>query len=174
MNTEIDKDYVKQEVLTIPGVREAIRNNDFEKAFELCKSVKKRQQLAMSLYSAKVDFLPYLTRIPDSLFRGFQNLNDITIPGNIKEIGDLAFFGTPLEKVEFQEGVEKIGDGAFAQTKVREVHLPETVKELGENSLGRAKVYCFLTTDNWSVYKKATVNEIINSATGELIKDKTS
>ncbi|MBQ6627975.1 MAG: leucine-rich repeat protein [Methanobrevibacter sp.] len=177
MNVEIDKDFVKQEVLTIPGMREAIRENNFDKAFELCRSVKKRQQLAMSLYIAKVDFMPYITKIPDSLFRGFQNLDELTIPGNIKEIGDLAFFGTPVSKLEIAEGVEKIGDGAFAQTKLREVHLPQSVKELGQNSLGRAKVFCFLTQeqiarDNGGKGYNSTSNDIINVETNEVIKPK--
>ena len=37
---EIDKDYVKQEILTIPGMREAIRNQNFDEAFRLCRSTK--------------------------------------------------------------------------------------------------------------------------------------
>lgn len=166
---EIDKDYVKQEILTIPGMREAIRNQNFDEAFRLCRSTKKRQQLAMSLYLARVDFLKSLSEIPESLFRGFDSLTEIEIPGNIKSIGDLAFFGTNLEKVTFAEGLEKIGDGAFAQTKIKEVHLPKSIKELGSSSLGKAVVYCFLNT---KAFNNCTVNEIINEETGELLKDK--
>lgn len=173
---ELDKDFVKSEILTIPGVREGIRNNDYDKVFELCKSIKKKQQLAMSLYAAKINFLKYMTSIPESLFRGAENLSDITIPGNIKEIGDLAFFGSSLNEVNFEEGLEKIGAGAFSQTKIKQVNLPKSVNHLGQSALGKAEVYCFLTKDDLGKsefsFGDFTVNDIISSETGEVFNER--
>jgi len=173
---ELDKNYVKTEILTIPGLREKLRENKYDEVFDLCKSTAKKRQLAASLYFAKVDFLKYMTRIPDSLFREVENMTSITIPGNIKEIGDLAFFGTGLEEVKFEEGLEKIGNGAFSQTKIKEVHLPKSVKELGQSALGKAVVYCFLTSDKVMEpefnFGQFTANDVINQETGELVKER--
>lgn len=171
---ELDKTFIKEEILTIPGIREAIRDHKFDEVFKLCKNTKKRQQLALSLYLARVEFLPYMTSIPESLFRGISEIKDVSIPGNIKEIGDLAFFNSGLENVEFGEGVEKIGSGAFAQTGIKEVHLPKSIKELGENCLGRAKVFCFITDVEAPAYSwgNFTVNTVSNEETKEIIKER--
>lgn len=169
---ELDKVFIKEEVLSIPGIREAIRDRNYDKVFELCKTTKKKQQLALSLYLSRVDFLPYMTSIPESLFRGFSDLKSISIPGNIKEIGDLAFFNSGLDEVDLGEGIEKIGDGAFSQTNIKEIHLPKSIKELGQSSLGKARVYCFINTFedlNRSEYSYGhfTVNKILNTETGK-------
>ena len=46
---ELDKLFVKEQVLTIPGLREAMEANDYDKVFELCGTTRKRNMLARSL-----------------------------------------------------------------------------------------------------------------------------
>ena len=117
-----------------------------------------------------------MTEIPDSLFRGADNINGIVIPGNIKVIGDLAFFNSSVSDVVFKEGIEVIGDGAFSQTNLREAHLPKSIKQIGPNALGRAKVFCFLTYEELisGDYSNGgfTRNTITNEETSEVIKER--
>lgn len=177
---EVDKEFIKNEVLSIPGLRQAMRENNYDEVFRLCKSTKKINQLAAALYISKVDFLRHMTHIPESMFRGVDLITEITIPGNIKTIGDLAFLQTGLEKLTLEEGVEEIGDGAFAQTKIKEVYLPRSVKKIGRAALGRAEVYCYfskedLVGDNPTVNPEGntfTYGNVINQETGEVLKDK--
>ena len=60
-------------------------------------------------------------------------LTELTIPGDIREIGVEAFAGlTELRKVILQDGVETIGDNAFLNcTKLEEVSVPASVTSLG-------------------------------------------
>lgn len=117
-----------------------------------------------------------MTEIPDSLFRGADNINGIVIPGNIKVIGDLAFFNSSVSDVVFKDGIEVIGDGAFSQTNLKEAHLPKSIKQIGQNALGRAKVFCFLTHDDLTLsdfaYAQFTKNTITNEETGEDLRER--
>ena len=179
---ELDKNYVKTDILTIPGIREAIRNNDFDEVFKLCGTTRKRMQLARALNASGVNFLNSMTEIPESLFRGYTGMYSIKIPSNIKKIGDFAFMGSGLQAVIIEDGVEEIGRGAFAQTALKEIHLPKSVKEMGELCCGKAKVYCFLTaeeyknwrdahTDYWTNKNRISQNDVINEETGEVISE---
>ena len=168
---EFDIEFVKSKVMSIPGVRDAIRAGDYQKVFDLCGNSKKKFNLAQALYSSKIDFLPKLTEIPDDLFRESKLISGkLVIPGNIKKIGDMAFFGTDITELELNEGLEEIGQGAFAQTKIKEVHLPSTIKKVGTMSLGRANVYLEADSlDNISIpgADTATVGFFISETTGE-------
>lgn len=169
---ELDKLYVKEQILTLPGIREAMRENNYDEVFKLCGTTKKRMQLARALNSSGVNFLQHMTSIPESLFRGCDTLLSIKIPGNIKEIGDFAFMGSGLQAVTIEDGVEKIGKGAFAQTAVKEIHIPKSVKELKELSCGKARVWCFMTEDELleaSLGCRPTTGNVINEETGEVL-----
>lgn len=166
------------EVLDISGMRLAIKNNDFDGAFGLCKNAQQRAVLAMGLTGAGIDFLKYMTEIRPAMFRYASNLVDIIIPGNIKKIGDFAFFGSSLQSVQLESGVEVIGDGAFAQTDVTEINLPSSIKSLGEMSLGKAKAICDWSKEetkekvtNYNDINVPTINMMLSSS-GEVIKER--
>ncbi len=61
-----------------------------------------------------------------------NNIDKLTIPGNVKKIGIRAFNETPLGCVIMEEGVEEIGDYAFAESYYTEIYIPESVKYIGE------------------------------------------
>lgn len=73
--------------------------------------------------------------IADNVFsRGIKgsDIESVTIPGSIKEIGDNAFCRChELEKVKISEGVETIGDGAFwGCTSLKEIEIPDSVETI--------------------------------------------
>ena len=188
---EVDKDFVK-EVLTEPNIRKAIREGNFDEAFKLCgNSVKIKTQLALALHQSGVKFLNGMTEIPENLFR-YCNIDSITIPGNIKKIVDMAFFGSQLANLVIEEGVEEVGSAAFSQTKVRDAWLPSSIKLLDDMSFGRANIYVdkdsveslkdilkekdeyghASTTVGNRIYFRPTVGKIINKNNNEVLVDR--
>lgn len=75
--------------------------------------------------------------IPQSVIQinkfAFKNcgLNNIVIPGGVKNIESNAFSDCPyLKSVTISEGVEKIGWAAFAATDLETVNIPSSVKRI--------------------------------------------
>ncbi len=61
---------------------------------------------------------------------------DITIPGNVKTIGNSAFRSS-ITNVTIEEGVEIIGDYAFSMIhNIKTLTLPESVKYIGNGAFG--------------------------------------
>ena len=79
-----------------------------------------------------------LNAIPDD-FLSNAKLKNLTVPSNIKSIGDYAFannVGTSideryLKEVVLEEGVETIGQGAFSNSGLVSVTIPKSVKSIG-------------------------------------------
>ena len=67
-----------------------------------------------------------------------KNRLHITIPSNVKSIGEGAFHGcTKLESVTLEDGIEEIGSYAFAaNNKLKSVTVPDSVTSIGENAFG--------------------------------------
>ena len=54
-----------------------------------------------------------VTKIADSAFEGQEQLNKVTIPETVVEIGDKAFAGTSIEEVKIPAATTTIGNGVF-------------------------------------------------------------
>lgn len=84
-----------------------------------------------------------LNAIPDSFLSG-NKLKKLTVPSNIKSIGDYAFannVGTSideryLKEVILEEGVETIGQGAFYNSGLVSVTIPKSIKSIGKYAFG--------------------------------------
>ena len=82
-----------------------------------------------------------LNAIPDD-FLSHAKLKNLTVPSNIKSIGDYAFANNVgnsedevwLEKVILEEGVETIGEGAFLNTELVSITIPKSVKSIGKSA----------------------------------------
>ena len=92
--------------------------------------------LPISVYNEEVS-LPNVTVIGDNAFVN-NSFESVTVPSNIREIGDRAFSGDNVEyrskirSVELMPGVETIGQWAFSGCPLEgTLNIPETVKEIG-------------------------------------------
>lgn len=65
------------------------------------------------------------------------DLEEVTIPGNILDLGSSCFIENRLlTKVTLLEGITNIKDGTFVGcTKLRTIYLPSTINSINDNSL---------------------------------------
>ncbi|MFR3617629.1 leucine-rich repeat domain-containing protein [Hominilimicola sp.] len=77
-----------------------------------------------------------VTEIGANAFASCKNLISVTIPGNVKKIGDYAFFNNwKLQTVTMWCGVTNIGDSAFsACRKLTNISIPDSVTSIGCNA----------------------------------------
>ena len=69
--------------------------------------------------------------IKKSAFSGaFENVDEITIPGNVKEIEEQAFFYNHINKYNLEEGVEYVGSLALKLEYGGYVYLPQSLKNI--------------------------------------------
>lgn len=72
-------------------------------------------------------------KIASSAFAGINDIQSVTFPEYLSEIGEGAFLGTSLSMVQIPESVNNIGSFAFAGCKnLGEVEMPKNVTTLGE------------------------------------------
>ena len=97
----------------------------------------------------KGGYLPKYTMIDNKIasqaFYALQDMQEYTIPQEVKEIGDFSFARSNIGKVEIPDGTTKIGYGAFyCCDKLSEVSIPDSVEDI--------KAYAFensLWMNNW-------------------------
>ena len=85
-----------------------------------------------------------VTKIESNAFNKTINKNsirEITIPSNVKFIGDYAFaYCSYLEKINLSDGLETLGESTFiCCSSLKTITLPNTVKNIGESSFSECK-----------------------------------
>ena len=129
------------EELTIPeGVKslgyEMISNTSIER-ITIPNSVTSADRLLRgNSLLTEVIFKEGRKSIPYGICYSAINLNKVTIPGTVTEIGSEAFSGcTSLDKIALPETLTKIGSSAFSGcTSVINVSIPKTVTTIGDYS----------------------------------------
>ena len=61
-------------------------------------------------------------------------LEKINLPDSITELSERAFFNNKLTEIEFSNSLKSIGNSAFMQNKFTEIEIPSTVEEIQENA----------------------------------------
>lgn len=90
-----------------------------------------------------------LTSIGEEAFNVGFGPSDVTIPGNIKTIGEGAFSGNRITSLTIEEGVETIEAFAFTMNEgIRTVTLPKSVKYIGNAAFAiSAETFVILNPD---------------------------
>ncbi|WP_373888030.1 leucine-rich repeat domain-containing protein, partial [Metamycoplasma hominis] len=77
------------------------------------------------------------------------NIESITIPSSVKEIGWYAFYGCKnLKEVILNEGLERIGYDAFWNTHIESITIPSSVKEIEECAFHFSNISSILINSN--------------------------
>ena len=77
-----------------------------------------------------------VTAVERNAFQSDNRLNRIEVPGNVRTIGDMAFYGCPeLSRVILKDGVGQIGASGFASCpKLETVELPGSLEKITEDA----------------------------------------
>ena len=76
-----------------------------------------------------------LTRIPDNMSKGADNLIGIMLPHGIISIGEKAFYHSGLSEIVMPDSLTEIGNYAFYEcTGLTSVIIPDGVKSIGERA----------------------------------------
>ena len=85
-------------------------------------------------YNTKITTVNISERALEICDRAFEytNLTSITLPNNIRRIGQWAFFGSSkLENINMPNNFKKIDNYGFYKTKLKSVVLPSTLEDIG-------------------------------------------
>ena len=75
------------------------------------------------------------TRIIEGAFAGDETLAEITLPDDIEDIGEVAFFGcTHLRSVILPENLKVIREEAFGESGLLEIVIPRSVERICEKA----------------------------------------
>ena len=76
-----------------------------------------------------------VTEIGDSVFKGFDRVESVNLPKELKVIGEQAFFDcASLVTVTLPEGFTELRHACFKRTGIRNVSFPKSLKSIGHAS----------------------------------------
>lgn len=106
-----------------------IQHNEFQELFDNLDE-SDRRDMSQILLNADIDFLPYMTTIPERTFGSQWQLDSITIPPSIKTIDKAAFFGCKnLQHVIISGSNVEVGPFAFGGcSTLSDVQFDDSVK----------------------------------------------
>ena len=95
-----------------------------------------------------------LKRIENSSFASMSLSGwEIIIPNTVTYIGNSAFSGSGIAKVNIPDGVTTIGSNAFYNNKLTELHIPDSVTSIGSLAFNANQV---VDSEQAWIYKRTT------------------
>ena len=113
------------------------------------------------LIPEEIEGLPVRTIAPEAFAENDGELESVTIPSSVREIGDGAFkFCLGLQELNLSEGLEILGTDVVLVTPISELNLPSTVHtiknphELGGLKLNISPENPYYFTDGYGLFEK--------------------
>ena len=75
-----------------------------------------------------------VTQIGFGAFSGHNQISDITIPGTVTLIADMAFYSSSIRTVNIPDSVTHIGSEAFSYNNLSDITIPKSVQTLGSRA----------------------------------------
>ena len=91
-----------------------------------------------------------ITKIGDHAFDFYNNIERVTLPNTVTEIGAYAFNDSDLKTIVMSENIDRIGEYAFAWTDLEKIYVPRGISYVGSGAF-----YCTDTT----IYFDGSLNE---------------
>ena len=110
-----------------------INESEFDQLYQqITKESVKTAELTEMLLDSDIDFLSFMTKVPEGCFAKIKSLTSITIPESIQLIEDKAFsWCSNLESVKLANSITRIGEGAFYLcTSLKNIDLPSNLTSL--------------------------------------------
>lgn len=88
----------------------------------------------------KITLPESLEEIGEGAFYGCGGLKSVKIPEKVKIIGGEAFNGCGIEEIALYEGLESIGERAFSRCPLKKLQIPSTVVKIGGYAFSFTKI----------------------------------
>lgn len=160
INTDKIKQFLKRE-----DIQEALQDNDIEYIYDkfYAESNGFTNLLTRFLLSIGVEPVKFVNHTLYRYYYELTPIKNITIPNNVKTIGNSAFSECyELEEVTIEDGVESIGQNAFHGChNLLKVYIPDSVETMFNDSFSNASpflvIYC---NENSYAHEYCQENEI--------------
>lgn len=132
-------DVTPQDFLVQPHVREAIKNEDLDKVYNVAVNDPSinTPDLTDYLMSIGVDPLEYLNDIPSMYYHGGKNLPHLECGPKIGSIGVNAFNGAEVKFVDIGENCRTIRSYAFTHSQVETVIIHRACKDIYKRAFAK-------------------------------------
>jgi len=77
------------------------------------------------------EFFYDIVRIDDSVFKNTNNINSISFPQGLLQIGNYTFANSTLSTFNLPDTIQTIGSYAFQDAKLSYIHIPTSLQHLG-------------------------------------------
>lgn len=81
-----------------------------------------------------------VTAIGEGAFEGNQVITEVVIPDTVTEIEDEAFYNSNLEKITLPKSLTQIGNTAFGKTSLTEIEIPEGTVNIKSNAFRESEL----------------------------------
>lgn len=79
-------------------------------------------------------------KLGNNLFYKCEELQAVTLPDSLTEIGNGAFMCTSIRAITLPSNIRAIGRSAFHLSKLESISLPDSLTVLGDNAFGYSKI----------------------------------
>ncbi|MCQ2219394.1 MAG: leucine-rich repeat domain-containing protein, partial [Paludibacteraceae bacterium] len=103
--------------------------------------------------------------VSQRLFQKLPSLSHITIPGNVRTVGNAAFINSGLRSVNLQDGLKEIGPYAFEGTLIDSIYIPSSVDSIASaafRSCDSLKVISYNASNTVSTYSSSPFAKCAN------------
>ena len=71
-----------------------------------------------------------ITELPDECFRACGKLSSVTLPSNLRSMGEYCFSGNAIESISLPKTLTSLGEYCFGGCKLTSIHLPDGITSL--------------------------------------------
>ncbi len=156
-------DITPQDFLIQPYVREAIKDEDLDKVYNVAVNDPSinTPDITDYLMSIGVDPLEYLDDIPSMYYHGGKNIQHLECGPRIGSIGVNAFNGAEIKFVDIGENCRTIRSYAFTHSQVETVVIHRACKDIYKRAFAKCPNLTEIdydgTSDEWyKIHKDST------------------
>jgi|GEM_PF-3322309 len=93
-----------------------------------------------------------VTAVPNYFFAGCANLANVTVLGELVEVGEQAFYGTAITDFTLGDSLEAVDREAFAGSLITEVKVPKNLTSIGNGAFGNCPIVSVTVSADNEVY----------------------
>jgi len=127
------REFIK-EFLNKPEISEYLNKNEFDELYKAYRNASSYNATLLTrvLLISGIDFIDYMTSVPDNCFRGIL-LKSITLPKSIESIGWDAFLDSDVKELKYAGTIEEWNH--IIINSIKEIPVDKVICKDGETEL---------------------------------------